>query len=99
MSEGDLNDATYVSLLSKALTGIISLCVTISIAISGFALKESYGSSLMLRELSVRMQSVEIQALHNTARGDSLSSLSVEVKGIKDDIGEIKVTLKEIARK
>jgi len=99
MSEEDLNNATYVKLLSKALTGIISLCVAMSIGISGFALKEAHASSLMLRELTVRMSTVESSTSVNSSRYEDILSLKVEVGGIKDGVSDIKDSLKELARK
>lgn len=99
-------DSDVKSLITKALTGLVSVCTAVSLGLATFTLKECVAAQLAIRELSVRMLAVETAVEQARQQQVSLSEGVFAIKlsdqrlgRVEQDVAEIKTDLRVLVQR
>lgn len=86
--------------MGKALNGLVCIVATIGISLGGFSLKATHDAQLSIRELDVRLKSIEMttnsQRLEITENRMKAHQMQLDAQSIKSDLLSIKEDISEI---
>ena len=99
------NNDRALTTINKVVTGFITLCLTVSVAMGGWALKQGYEANIDLNTVKVEQANMKATINGNSKNIDKLESTDVlmkvqaeKIKNIEEDIDEIKELLKNMKR-